>query len=295
MSVRLRPQAGGIAGTTLLLALAFGQPAAQSPAVPGTGSALDRVTRYVEDYYGRARSLMAEETVTLQHLLPDLSPDGRRRRLVYELRVEWSPGSDTEEARATVVRELLRVGNRPARPGEKPECLDPRAISPEPLAFLLPAQRERFTFSMTGRARVGLRDALMIDYTPTSERPAVVTGDKTCLTMDLPGRSRGRVWIDPATDAVLRLDEFMVGPTDVRVPRPLQSPGGAMYVTVDRSDTTTIYQPVAFDDPPERLMLPSRIDTVSVIKATGVQRLRMTQEFRNYRRFLTASRILPDP
>ena len=87
----------------------------------------------------------------------------------------------------------------------------------------------------------------------------------------------------------------MVGPTDVRVPRPLQSPGGAMYVTVDRSDTTTIYQPVAFDDPPERLMLPSRIDTVSVIKATGVQRLRMTQEFRNYRRFLTASRILPDP
>jgi hypothetical protein len=291
MSVRLRPEAGGIAATTLLLALAFARAAAQSPS-RDAGSTLDRVTRYVEDYYGRARSLMAEETVTLQHLLPDLSPDGRRRRLVYELRVEWSPGSDTEEARATVVRELLRVGNRPARPDEKPECLDPRAISPEPLAFLLRAQRERFAFNMAGKARVGLRDALTIDYTPTSDRPAVVTGDKTCLTMDLPGRSRGRVWIDPATDAVLRLDEFMVGPTDVRVPRALQSAGGALYVTVDRSDTTTVYQPVAFDDPPETLMLPSRIDTVSVIKAAGVQRLRMTQEFRNYRRFLTASRIL---
>ena len=292
MSVRLRPETGGIAVTTLLLAFAFGRPAAQSPGPLDSRSTLDRVTRYVEEYYGRARSLMAEETVTLQHLQPDLSPDGRRRRLVYELRVEWSPGSDTEEARATVIRQLLRVGNRAARPDEKTECLDPRAISPEPLAFLLPAQRERFTFSMAGRARVGLRDALTIDYLPTSERPAVVTGDKTCLTMDLPGRSRGRVWIDAGSHTILRLDEFMVGPTDVRVPRALQSPGGAMHVTVDRADTTTHYQPVTFDDPPETLMLPSRIDSVSVIKAVGVQRLRMTQEFRNYRRFLTESRIV---
>ena len=292
MSVRLRLETGGIAIATLLLAVAFAGAAAQSPAANDSRSTLDRVTRYVEDYYGRARSLMAEETVTLQHLQPDLSPDGRRRRLVYELRVEWSPGSDTEEARATVVRELLRIGNRPARPGEKPECLDPRAISPEPLAFLLRSQRERYTFSMTGRARLGVRNALLIDYAPSAERPAVVTGDKTCLSMDLPGRSRGRVWIDSGSDAILRLDEFMVGPTDVRVPREMQSTGGPMYLTVDRADTTTVYQPVTFDDPGETLMLPSRIDSVSVIKGVGVQRLRMTQEFRNYRRFLTESRIV---
>jgi hypothetical protein len=295
MTVRLRPDAVGIVAVTLLASLALVRPAAQAPEPGDQRSVLDRVSSYVEQYYGRARNLMAEETVTLQHLQADLTPDGRRRRLVYELRVEWTPGSGTEEAKATVVRDLLRVGNRRPRPGEKPECLDPRAISPEPLAFLLPAQRERFRFNATGRARVGVRDALMLDYLPVSEQPPVVTGDKTCITMDLPGRGRGRVWIDPSTDAILRLDEFLVGPTDVRLPRALQSNGGALYITVDRSDTTTTYQPVVFDDPPETLMLPSRIDTVSVIRASGVQRLRMTQEFRNYRRFLTESRIVLEP
>jgi hypothetical protein len=135
---------------------------------------------------------------------------------------------------------------------------------------------------------------MMLEYSPSSERPPIVTGDKTCISMDLPGRSRGRVWVDPNTDAILRLDEFLVGPTDVPIPRAMQSVGGSLYITVDRSDTTTQYQPTVFSDPEETLMLPSRIDTVSVIRASGVQRLRMTQEFRNYRRFLTDSRIVPE-
>jgi hypothetical protein len=279
-------------GSTLVAAFAFAVPAAQSP--EPAGGMLERVTRYVEQYYGRAQNLMAEETVTLQHLRPDLGPDGSQRRLVYELRVEWTPGTDGGEARATVVRQLLRIGSRAARPSDKPECLDPRATSPEPLAFLLREQREKFTFSPLGRGRVGRRDALMLGYQPSAERPPVVTGDKTCITMDLPGRSRGRVWVDPETDAILRLDESLVGPTDVPIPRAMQSVGGSLYITVDRSDTTTVYQPVVFNDPEETLMLPSRIDSVSVIRASGIQRLRVTQEFRNYRRFLTDSRILPD-
>lgn len=282
-------------GSTLVAALALGTLAAQSLEPATAGGTLERVTRYVEQYYSRAQSLIAEETVTLQHLRPDLGPDGRLRRLVYELRVEWTPGTDGGEARATVVRQLLRIGSRLARPSDKPECLDPRATSPEPLAFLLREQRDRFTFNTLGRGRVGRREALMLEYQPSAERPPVVTGDKTCITMDLPGRSRGRVWVDPDTDAILRLDESLVGPTDVPIPRAMQSIGGSLYITVDRSDTTTVYQPVVFNDPEETLMLPSRIDSVSVIRASGIQRLRVTQEFRNYRRFLTDSRIVQNP
>jgi hypothetical protein len=282
-------------GSTLVAAIALAAPAAQSPGGSSAGDGtLERVTRYVEQYYSRAQSLMAEETVTLQHLRADLVPDGRLRRLVYELRVEWTPGIDGAEARATVVRQLLRIGSRPARPNDKPECLDPRATSPEPLAFLLREQRDKFRFNTLGRGRVGRREALMLGYQPSLERPPVVTGDKTCITMDLPGRSRGRVWVDPDSDAILRLDESLVGPTDVPIPRALQSNGGSLYITVDRSDTTTLYQPVVFNDPEETLMLPSRIDSVSVIRASGVQRLRLTQEFRNYRRFLTETRIVQD-
>lgn len=282
-----------MAASTLVAAVALGTPAAQSAASADRNGTLDRVTRYVEDYYHRAQSLMAEETVTLQHLRQDLMPDGPTRRLVYELRVEWTPAIDGEEPKATVVRQLLRVGSRPARPSDKPECLDPRATSPEPLAFLLREQRDKFKFStQQGRQRVGRREAVLLEYLPSENRPPVVSGDKTCIQMDLPGRSRGRVWVDPNTDAILRLDEFLVGPTDVPIPRQLQSVGGSLYITVDRSDTTTQYQPIVFNDPVETLMLPSRIDSVSVIRASGVQRLRVTQEFRNYRRFLTESRIV---
>jgi hypothetical protein len=295
MAVRLRPIVRGVAGVTTLCALAIGRTAVSAQDPRESRATLDRVSRYVEQYYGRAQTLMAEETVTLLHLQPDLSPDGRMRRLVYDLRVEWTPASDTGDAHATVVRQLLRIGGRRAKPDEKPECLDPRTISPEPLAFLLPERREKFRFNVNGRARLGRRDAVMLEYLPAASDPPVVTGDKTCISMDVPSRSRGRLWIDPATDAILRMDEFLVGPTDVRVPRELQSIGGAIVITIDRSDTSTQYEPVRFEDPSETLMLPSRIDSVSVIRATGVQRLRVTQEFKNYRRFLTASRIVSAP
>lgn len=296
MAVRLRPIVRGVAGVTTLCALSFARATAGAQVPPPSGAgALDRVSRYVQDYYGRAQTLMAEETVTLQHLQSDLSPDGLSRRLVYDLRVEWTPGSDTEAAHANVVRQLLRIGSRPAKPEEKPECLDPRAVSPEPLAFLLPERREKFRFNVSGRARLGRRDALVLEYLPAADDPPVVTGDKTCISMDVPSRSRGRLWIDPESDAILRMDESLVGPTDVRVPRALQSIGGALVITIDRADTSTQYAPVVFDDPPETLMLPSRINSLSVIRASGVQRLRITQEFRNYRRFLTASRIVPEP
>ena len=62
-----------------------------------------------------------------------------------------------------------------------------------------------------------------------------------------------------------------------------------------RSDSTMQYTAVRFSDPDETLMLPTTIDNVSVTASNGIQRLRMTQEFRNYRRFLTDSRIVPEP
>ena len=103
----------------------------------------------------------------------------------------------------------------------------------------------------------------------------------------------GRVWIDPQTSAVLRIDEWLVGMTDVRVPRELISTGRwNPYVSVERADSTIRYQPVKFTDPEETLLLPNIVDTVTVIRASGVQRLRITQSYRNYRRFVTGGRLV---
>jgi hypothetical protein len=49
---------------------------------------------------------------------------------------------------------------------------------------------------------------------------------------------------------------------------------------------------VTFQDPEETLVLPARVETVTVIRGEGVQRMRVTQTLTNYRRFITASRIV---
>ena len=255
-------------------------------------SRLDDVTAYVEEYYGRAQSLIAEETVALEHLRSDLTSDGFARRLEYEIRVEWSQEGDTP--RASVVRQLLRVGRRPPRPGSEPECLDPKGISPEPLAFLLKARREKFVFREAGAAIIGGRSAVMIDYRPSGRDAPSITGTRDCISIEMPDRTQGRVWVDRETSAVLRLDERIMGVTDVRIPRELQQIGGwGLYVTVERADSTIRYEPVTFTEPAETLLLPTRIDSVSVIRASSIQRLRLTQTYRNYRRFLTESRVIP--
>ncbi|HEY6509962.1 MAG TPA: hypothetical protein VIY56_18190 [Vicinamibacterales bacterium] len=257
-------------------------------------SRIDRVAAYVEQYYGRAQSLMAEETVTLEHLRSDLSSDGPGRRLVYEMRMEWDPTA--AEPKASVLRQLLRVGGRPAKPGAKPECLDPKGISPEPLAFLLPDRLHRFVFREVGRGRAAEQEAVTIDYRPAREEAPTITGDKECITIDMPMRTRGRLWVQPETHAILRLDEYVVGMTDVRIPRSLQSVSGwGLYVTVERSDTTTRYAPIRFTDPDETVLLPVQVQAVSVIRASGIQRLRVTQTYKNYRRFITGSRVLEAP
>jgi hypothetical protein len=254
-------------------------------------SRMARVTAYVERYYRRTQSLMVDETVALEHLGPDLTASGLARRLTFELRLEWNP--DGPEPRASVVRTLLKVGSREPKANAKPECLDPKGVSPEPLAFLLADRRERFTFRQSGAGRIGGRDAVAIEFRPAIKEEPVITGDKECISIDMPMRTRGRIWVETSSDAILRLDEHVVGLTDVRVPRHLQSTGGwGSMVTVERSDTSTRYQPVRFDDPDETLFLPESVDSLSVIRASGIQRLRVRQTYRNYRRFLTAGRLL---
>ena len=118
---------------------------------------LGRIGARVEEYYARARTIVCIETVVLQPLAHDLTADGRARRLVYELRVEWEPSSvDGQDGgnnagsagrAGRVVRRLLTVDGRPPRPQDKPGCMDPRDVSPEPLAMLLPGRSAEYAFA----------------------------------------------------------------------------------------------------------------------------------------------------
>lgn len=264
---------------------AWHQDASAAPDAP----LIHRIGSYVEQYYARVQRLLAVEEVTVQPLSRDLLSDGFARRLVYELRVEWDPeASET----ANVVRHLVRVNGRPPREGDEPKCTDPRGISPEPLAALLPGQRGKYVFHPSGNGSVDGRRAATFDYRSVRAEPPRVEWKEDCASIDLPGRTRGRVWVDPETAEILRFDEQLIGMVDIPVPVAQQRRGASTFMTVERADMSIQYRRVPFADPDETLMLPSRIESLVVVRNSGSPRLRITQAFSEYRRFVTASRIL---
>jgi hypothetical protein len=257
---------------------------------------LARVGQRVEQYYGRAQSIMCEETVRLEQLGHDLVWDGSHvRRLVYELRVAWSSTStDAKTPEATVLRQLISVNGRPPREGDEPGCMDPKPVSPEPLAMLLPGQQGDYRFSAAGTRRTREGSTVMLDFKSMASRPPEIQWKGDCVSVDLPGRWRGRVWVDGATADVLRLDEQLIGMFDLPTPRHQVRRGASPSMTIERVNSSIRYRQVAFADPNETLILPESIVTVQVIRDSGSPRLRIVQTFSKYRRFVTDARIVQD-
>lgn len=304
MANRLREPVHATMVAAMLVAVAAARPSGQSASGPSVADTLARVSRYVETYYARAQSLTVEETVMVQPVKADLAPDGFARSLVYDLRFEWTPGQGDEKPRVQIVRELLRANRRPAKAGDEPKCLDPAPVTPEPLEFLLPGHHDDYIFTGGTSTMLDGQLAILLEYTPrASGKPKATldpkgTGDKECLSMDVPRRFRGRIWIDPEGAAVRRIDETLMGPTDVPLPMEVQRRrgfGGGLYITLSRSSSSVRYGAVTFADPQETLMLPTSIENVWITIAGGARGVRMTQEYRNYRRFLTESRIVANP
>jgi hypothetical protein len=79
---------------------------------------------------------------------------------------------------------------------------------------------------------------------------------------------------------------------DVTVPPDPKRRSMPERVVVERLDSTIVYKRVDFSDPDESVMLPSSKQTVTVVRNSGTPRLRTTQTFRNYRRFITGGRIV---
>lgn len=254
--------------------------------------AIVRIGDYVERYYAKAQTIVAEETTIVQPLGRDLGFAGFPRRLVYEVRLEWNPLASSPDEMASVVRTLISARGPVLGPPDKPDCLDPAAFSPEPLAFLLPARRSAFRFTMAGTERVDGRLLMRVDYRPVKREPPTVDWEKGCGTIKMPFGVRGRLWADPLTAEIVRIDERLAGRFDLPSP-PRPGGGVAEAPTMERADTTTVYKRVEFQDPPETLLMPASIDSITVIRPSGMPQLRVSQKFSNYRRFVTGTRILP--
>jgi hypothetical protein len=250
------------------------------------------VGRYVEHYFARAHHLLADEEVVLQPLSPSMDFAGLPRRVRYELRLEWAPEADDDVGRARVMRERIGAGGARLGPPGNRDCFDPKAVSPEPLGFMLPEQQKDFTFSSGGTARLDGRDVVRLDYRPRERQDPTIRWEGECGQVSLAGGMRGHLWVDPDTGEVLRWDERLIGVADV----PGRDAAGRFdpryWMTIERVDTTTRYEPIRFADPEETLLLPVLVENTTIVRNSGMPRLRITRTFSNYRRFLTESRLL---
>ena len=88
--------------------------------------------------------------------------------------------------------------------------------------------------------------------------------DEDCVRVNVPGRSRGRIWVDAETFDVLRLDEHLTGMFDFRAPDKLARRQAVSDMALERYDFSVRYREVKFEDPEETLTLPRLVETTSV-------------------------------
>jgi len=275
--------------------------APQAP--PGIEPLMTRVAERVAEYYRRAQSVVCVERSTVQPIQSNWTPDGFARTVESELRVESEFAVGDSPPTTRVIRAVRRINGRAPRAQDDKDrsgCTDPNPLSLEPLTFLLPDHQGDYVFTKVAEGREKDRAALIVDFTSANRnsRPELIEderGHHDCFDWTGPVATRGRVWIDARTHEVLRVDRRLHGPIDVRVPWKLQrSYNLPPSIVVERDDLTLRFRAVPFSDPDEVLLVPESSESLTVVRS-ALQSTRRTETFSDYRRFLTATRIVKEP
>ena len=276
---------------------------ARQPGRPGeadvnVASTLRRVGERVERYFARAQSIMCIETVRWQPLGLSLGAEGFARQVESELRLSWDPDAQPGPAlEATTVRQVVKVNGHRPRTNDRDNCTTPEQNTTEtqPLSMLLPSQRSDYTFTLGGRATVDRRRAILLDFQEVAAATVaveMVKDNENCISFNIQGGSRGRIWVDADTYDVLRLDQRLGGNLTIPMPKKARRSGAADYWTMERMDSSIRFKPVTFQDPEETLVLPVSVTSLRITHGSGTPRLRTTTEYSRYKRFLTGGRIV---
>lgn len=297
--MRVPPRSSVLTAAALLVCAVAALPARQAAPIIDLEGVLDRASARVAQYFARAQSLMCLEKVSLQRLDMGFGPDGPARFVESELRLSWQPSPDDPTPKeARTLRQVLKVNGHPPRKKDYDNCTTPEQQDSEvqPLSILLPQQRADYRFTSGGRTLVDGRDALIVSYQeirrPTVES-SLVDDNENCVSFDVEGGMRGRIWIDADSHDVLRLDKSLTGLIEIPLPRKAQRFGGRRYWTMERWDSSIRFKPVRFDEPSETLVLPVSATTLQVTRGSGTPRLRTSTQYLSYRRFMTGARVVP--
>jgi hypothetical protein len=273
--------------------------AAEAEDATSLAAVLQRAGERVERYLMRAQSLVCLEIVRLQPLSASWSSAEPARTVESELRVSWKPTAEgAPSVEAQTLRQLLRVNGHKPRTNDWRNCTEPeqQTEEPQPLSLLLPSRRAEYQFTLAGPARLDTRPVIMVDYrllTKIAVDSRMVEGRDDCVSFEVEGGKRGRLWIDVENHGVLRLDESLSGMIEVPLPRTARRiPGSPSHWTLERMDTSIRFKPVSFTNPDETLILPATMSSLRITRGSGTPRLRTMTDYTKYQRFLTGGRVV---
>lgn len=259
---------------------------------------LDRAGQRVTEYFARAQSLVCIEKVSLQKLASGFGADGSARLVESELRLSWEPSpEDPVPKSAKTLRQVVKVnGGKPSKKDYN-NCTTPEQNVEEeqPLSILLPQQRGDYTFTMGGRDTIDGRTAMVIAFREVRKPKvdvALIDDKEDCISFDIEGGMRGKIWVDSETHDVLRLDRSLSGLVEIPLPKKVTRHGGETYWTMERWDSSIRFKRVSFDDPQETLVLPVSASSLQITRGAGTPRLRTNTQYIAYRRFMTGGRII---
>ena len=289
------------------LVLAIGLVTAVSLSAKDSGNAalletvLQRASEQVERYLARAQSIVCLESVHLQPMNAGWGSTGFGRTVESELRLSWQPDIDGRASReAHTLRKLLRVNGQKPRDDDANNCTAPEQQAHEPhvLSLLLSSQRADHEFTLAGQTSIDGRAVNMIDYRvlrKATVESSMVEGRDDCVSFNLEGGLRGRIWIDAETHDVLRLDQRLSGMVEIPLPKKARLQADSpLNWTLERWDTSIRFKRATFQNPEETLVLPESLTSIRITRGSGMPRLRTTTHYKNYQRFLTNGRVVGD-
>lgn len=267
---------------------------------------VEKIGEGVERYQRGLFSITYTETILEERLKRDLrTREGKAKEYVFDNVVLREPLKESkDETYARGVRRLKSEDGRAAEPGKpyvqrRHKCggaLNPADSYADPLTFLLPRNRARFEFSDGGEAVIDGRAARVVRFVPRGQGAARAESKGDCVRAVVP--SEGRVWADAESGDVLRLEWRITEPYEFETPRTMKI-GGLRFgpkrrLRYERMETLTRFRRVEFKDPAGTLLLPASAETLRVIEGARRPRVRTTQTFTDYRRFVSDVKVVEE-
>ncbi|HEU4593553.1 MAG TPA: hypothetical protein VFS10_00190 [Pyrinomonadaceae bacterium] len=262
---------------------------------------LARVGERVEQYLGGMFSLSFKEVLRREVLKEDLTPKGKSKEYVFDnVVLREQRAGDGREFYGRALRRLRTVDGKPVKPSKQKEelskCGAPRASYADPLTFLLPKLQAQQVFTYEAEEVLRGRRVHRLGHVRREPVKPGTRSEDGCLYAW--GEYKGTVWVDAENFDVLQTSTRLAGEFDFESP-PLFTAGFARFgpkrkMRFERSEHTTRFSRVRFREPEQELLLPESSETLNVIRNGREPRVRHTQSFEDYRRFVSDVKIIED-